>query len=274
MIDNKILGKSILHASLITALSVLCSIGIRVDLDSIFNYSYNIDSDVTDFYTRVAESRSVKTLVEDIRFVDIGAASRGQIAETLMEIENFNPAIIGLDVQFIEQHFDADDSFLEEVIISNDNIIIATDATADSPQSFFYDKIPTSRRGFINLGDEMEVIRKYQVKRVFDGDILLSFPAQIVKGYNPEAFSKLMKRGNGAEYIKYPSKMFYEPYAYFQVPQIGKELTGKVVLVGDILGNSDEHFTPIHPRMKGLMIHAYSVASILDGKFIKVSNGV
>ena len=120
----------------------------------------------------------------------------------------------------------------------------------------------------------MEVIMKYQVKRVFDGDILLSFPAQIVKGYNPEAFSKLMKRGNGAEYIKYPSKMLDEPYAYFQGPQIGKELTGKVVLVGDILGNSDEHFTPIHPRMKGLMIHAYSVASILDGKFIKVSNGV
>ena len=48
-----------------------------------------------------------------------------------------------------------------------------------------------------------------------------------------------------------------------------EEINDKIVLIGTVNDNNDMHYTPIDNDMPGIMIHAYSLSTLISGKPVK-----
>lgn len=91
----------------------------------------------------------------------------------------------------------------------------------------------------------------------------MSFASALAFKAFPEAYLDLSNRGNETEYISFPSREFrvLEPEDLAADPSVAD---GRIVLLGAMTQYSDFHPTPIDAAMPGVLIHAYSLATILQ----------
>ena len=236
---------------------------------------------ITDFYQIVANNKNIKALEQNIVIVSIDSCGRREIAQLLETIDFCNPAAVGLDVFF--NYPSADDSLLISAIEGCNNLVLPCSAVYDNQSgsctgytgSFFYNSLSTKKSyGSVNLaGNDMQsLIREFRPFHLCNGDTINSFATALVKIASPDSYRMLKERGNTMETINFPAYEF-DVYTPQEVLEFSEELEGKIVLIGSLEEPWDFHVTPVSSQMPGIMIHAHSIATILNNRYIKELDG-
>lgn len=271
--------KPLAKASVITLLTLLFSHVAVYDLTSVSFFSpmeKASDFRFSDFYTLVANRRPVKELDGNIVIVALDGCDRAEMARAIDAIDYCAPAAVGLDIVF-GPPLDPDDDPLSESMALCSNFVmpitIEEDSTGYSIFNSYYDEIISPSGGFaaINIqGEEGELttIREFKADFEVDGSVIKSLPTALAQIKNPEAIKKLALRGNDMEEINFASREF-EILTPNEILDRPESIKGKVVLLGKIHDAADRHITPLDNYMPGLLIHAYTLATILDGNYIR-----
>lgn len=103
--------------------------------------------------------------------------------------------------------------------------------------------------------------------------MMLSFPAAVVRQTHPEAFRALMERAKSKklEFVDYASKEF-TVVPIDKIADNPELFTDKITLIGSFSDIADSHKSPVDSRIPGAMIHAYTLSTILDGRYFDGSS--
>lgn len=190
-----ILG-SLIQALIITAIGLLLGItSIHKILDLLdFTKSVNGgDFQMSDVYNNVDENRSVKTLCNDVVIVPIDGYGRPEIADILTTIESMNPAVVGMDIMFVEEH--EGDEYLINSINSCSNVVLPLALDAQSGNcmgAYFYDDLEAAKFGIVNLDitSSNESVRTYQTVYELGERLVNGFALEIASTVSMEAYKK------------------------------------------------------------------------------------
>lgn len=267
----------------ITVLAFLLSLVLfqpfALSITSLVSVPEKSDFNITDFYAIVADSRPIKTLDPHILIVDISSCDRDGIADVLDILSFCDPLAVGLDVVFSESWGPDGDAWLLSAVENCPNLVIAASLAQESESSFrlaetsFFQDSLGIRIGAINLPAKYPraTIREFPVWFPSGNDTIPSFATAVAKLAAPDAAEFLLKRGNRLELINYPSRKF-EIIRPEELIDKAELIHDRVVLVGAAEDFYDIHATPTDSRMPGVLIHAYSIATILDAGYIRVLN--
>lgn len=236
------------------------------------------DFQMSDIFQSVSESKAIHQLSEYITVVSIDGYSRGDVLDALNEISEYSPAAIGLDVFFPVP--DDNNTYFFATLSSLPNLVCAgmygRDENSESfhhiRQSFFEDSISVSL-GYVNLNasSQRDVIREF-VPYVLtsEGDTLFSMPTLLAKLSVPERYEKLIKSRHSTETISFENIEFpVVPVVDILQGNVEKSLlSNKILLVGDVNSISDSYLSPLHEPLSGIMLHAYTLQTILSGDYI------
>lgn len=249
------------HSLCIMTLAILFCKVVPYDPANMPNFGASIDRDITDFYNMVANKRLESKCDTNVVLVDIGLASRLEIADALDLINDSEPLAIGLDVLFDNPKDESDSALIEE-ILSIPNLVVAS-SFCNNTKSFFDELIPLQNKGFAELGDKNQVIRNLFTDSIIGADTLRSFASQIISsaGLRPQKWS------NNGDIIIFPS-IEYDTLRLEEIEECHDRLKGKLVLVGSIADNEDVFYTPTDMRMNGVCIHAHILSTMLSDKNI------
>lgn len=238
-----------------------------------------------------------QNLDTNIILVNIGQLNRAEIARQLERIREQKPKVIGFDGFFQILRDSETDEFLNHELSKEHNLVMASYLHSENIKTGLFDSIELSNpyfnsglTGFVNLGGanpETSTVRKFSSKEIFNHDTLYSLTAKLAMIYDPDAFSRLIKRDKKREIIKYRGNI--EAFGRFDAYEVLDSLTdlsiikNKIVLMG-YMGPSfsshndleDIYFTPLnkelngrsHPDMYGVVIHANILSMILAQDYI------
>jgi hypothetical protein len=269
---------------------------IRLNLHFLDPFSHGVkDYDITDIvYSRLRKAHTA--LDERIVVVNTGRPDRAVLAAMLQRIGEARPKVIGVDVLFSGRQNPETDSALQAVLKKWDNIVLASRLTnfredlnrfetETEVDTFFSNH---ARTGYINFpSTETKTIRFFSPAENTQEGIVISFPAQIARLYDPVAAERLMKRNRKLERIHYTSTgdnfLQFEPANILDSTfDLRPMLEGKIVLIGyndtytDECPLLDKFYTPLNarytgrsePDMHGIDIHANIIQMVLDKKYI------
>lgn len=201
------------------------------------------DFETTDFYQIVDDRRSVRPYSDDIVVVGIDDLSRDEIADAIYMISLCSPAAVGIDILFGYQQ--PDDQKLVEAISALPNAVVP------DTSSYIYSSCPGLHQGsiFLEAPSHRHTIRHCKKEDTFAGEL--------VALYNP--------------HLNVPENMLIEYSACefdvihaSEIPDATDIIDGRIVLVGAVRDISDLHPTPVHDALPGIMIHAASIATMLN----------
>jgi CHASE2 domain-containing sensor protein len=254
------------------------------------------DFDFNDLYFSKT-SKGAKGLVlpdERITIINIGNADRGELALMIDYVAAKNPKVMALDALFYVEKDPQQDSLLRESFRKHKNLIAAHEYECkDKGKScdtlgFIGNYFNTAATyAHVNLNNDELKTQRYFEAFVEDKahNRYTSFPAAIVKAYNPEAYKKLEKKGTKKFIINYQRRVDrywvyrYDSLLLGEVPD--SRLKDKIVLFGYINNDktdiSDKKFTPMNdkiagksiPDMNGIIVHANVISQALDGSYFK-----
>ncbi len=231
----------------------------------------------SDFYTIVADDRAVSTLDEDIAIVPVDGFTRREMARVIDDIDFCEPAAVGLDIAFAPPSNPEDDPLAESLAQCPTLVMpirVSNDSDGMHPIHLsYYDDIvePAGGFGAVNIqGDAKARSTVREFTRIFDtkeGPVT-SFPAALIAMGRPETAKKLSERPVKDEYINFASRKFdiVDPEEILDNPDLVK---GKIVLIGKMQNAGDLHVTPLDNFTPGLLIHAYTLATMISGDFIR-----
>lgn len=248
-------------------------------VSALFSTPEKNDFTITDFYNIVADSRAVSRLDDNIVIVNIDNSNRDEIADIISVATLAGAKAIGLDVMFEDQR-EGDGPLLQA--ISDAPVIVqplAMRQTSDADSfavrgaSYFY-TVPGATESHYAAASmpsryERSVVREMRTFFPSDsGTAIPSFAVALAEAAAPQAAEQLKARGNRFEMINYHSRRFctIEPE---ELLDRADELSDRIVLIGALNETSDQHQTPVNYSMPGVMIHAHSLATILDGAYMK-----
>lgn len=243
-----------------------------------------------------ATRKGLLTSDSNVVIVDCSRFDRNQIAEKLMEVDSYDPKVIGLDLRFIKDYDSSKNDCLvriiTDIINSKNNIVLAADYEEGEPEELwqipFYRQLSKSVDGnnTINIGynetkDETETLREFQpyFKRK-DGEIDTSFDIMVIKNvFTAQSFqgSKISEEKN--RIINF-WKMRQNLSRYLvDWPDSDEHIDfrNKIVLLGlyDSAIVEDKHYTPLNgsfgrsvPDMSGVEYHAQVISMIVNNDFI------
>lgn len=240
---------------------------------------WELDFQSSDFYQIVADARAEKVLDDQIVIIPIDKLSRKEICHLIEDIALCSPRAIGLDV-FFAFPMEGDDHLLEVLrntpgLISSMGVISKGNKQWEISDSYLLDSLRDSSRGIVN----MNVKRRYHMVRDFvpcyqtDRGIIKHFALALASQANPVIGERLqtsfMEKPTQVIPIDYPSREFdvIEPEDIFE--HIDK-LKDKVVMIGAMHDTQDIFITPINDTMPGIMVHAYTLSTILGERYTNV----
>lgn len=236
------------------------------------------DFQFSDFYSMVADNRGVAEINDRIAVVPVDGNSRNEIARTLVDIDFCNPAAVGLDIIFSSPRYPGSDS-LANALAACRNLVMPIMVQEDGNSipaplhASHYDSFVEPQGGYGSImiegkrGERLPV-RSFSGSTIAGGDTILGMPAALAKIADPKAFEILLNRKNREEIIKYASVRFdiVSPEEILANPD---KIEGRIVLVGHIHDLSDMHVTPLDNFTPGLLIHAYTAATIVSRNYIR-----
>ncbi len=238
----------------------------------------------SDIFAQVAESRPVRQLDPDIIILDIGNSNRSEIAQALFELSLCSPKAVAVDILFAEPH--DDDSDLLNAITSIPGIIMAYSLAEDSiidgkmtfrpgETSFFMDSLISSdviyaatnlpTDGSSDRGRVRDYVLSFPGS---DGITRSSFVGAIAAAAFPEALIGCKNQG----VVSYPSHEF-TTITSDHIIDNAAAFEDKVVIVGSLSDAYDMHATPINSYFAGVLIHAYALATIVNGTELQEAPG-
>lgn len=263
-----------------------------------FNYDFILEKS-NDFSDNI-----VIVAIDDESLNSLGKFSewnRDNFAKVINKINEYNPAVIGVDVEFFDSS-SGDDS-LALAIKNSSNIVFASKletktrfneeegviekyVTEQKPIDIFYDELGVDGVGFANtLADKDGYVRNATINATFDGVNYSSFAEQIYKKY-----AKVMDydyeeyKANKRYLINYNAKpgvgfdvlSFNSIYNDSYSDMIYKDyFEDKIILIGAYAsGLSDDYFAPIshNVKMNGVEIHANILNNMNNNMFINNAN--
>lgn len=252
------------------------------------------DFEYTDLYYSQYKAKQV-AYNEDIVLVNIGDADREGIAAILTLVQSMNPKAVGVDVAFVERRDAENDSLLrnalpgDAVLASQLNYTHSASAKGKARRQLYEEKthpyFEVRNEGYGNfVAEEGKTVRYFKPATVVQGDTVLSFVGQLLKGSNPAVYRAMMERKKETEIINYSDEKFVvlDPSYLVVNEHFDKLIAGKYVFVG-YLGDGngtgsmeDLHLTPLNksfgghsiPDMYGLEIHAHILNMALRGTYV------
>ncbi|MFY0601079.1 MAG: CHASE2 domain-containing protein [Cyclobacteriaceae bacterium] len=201
-------------------------------------------SDLVMSQLRVAPNAS-----EDILVVNIANANREEIATMIRIIEQYDPAVVGVDVTFNIPKPYAEDSLLALVLSENDNVIIGSELRLPNFETGLFDTLlvpepllaQNADFGFVNLltnaknQDDLKSCRDFLVREQVKGieEEQYSFAVKMAQYKNPVLTQKFLDRGNQIETINYKGN----------VMDFGKSVFGTRYFVLDIFDVFEGNFS-------------------------------
>jgi CHASE2 domain-containing sensor protein len=245
------------------------------------------------YYTKIKKEAPIDT---NVIIVNIGYNNRYQILQQLQKIKQYQPAVIGLDIQFLKHKDPTIDGLLEAEINATSNIVMASYLAEDPHNHGHYRteietsalNLPKASWGYINFigKDEQYPVRYFNPIYQHTKTPHDAFGVAIAKKYNPQAYDVLVKRHKKVETINYSRRQ--EQYHVIDVNELEDStadfgfMRGKIVLMG-FLGPDvqtkvieENRFTPMNPKfsgkaypdMYGVVIHANIISSVLEQSYI------
>ena len=273
--DIHTLEENIVHVIAITILSVIITWVVTEFHPASHIMQVVAEVDDTEFSDLYMHSThySAQKRNSNITIADVSQCNRRDITTFLAKLKETDAAVIGLDVQF--SYPEAEDTTLIEVIRSMDNIVMPT-----NDGSYFDSLLTTTIFGDVRL----DVRHQYDIVRTMrfyaeNNPSQLSFAAAIAKKYSnnslllPDKESTLIYF-DSLELGDQRRILSVDKYISGEKPwdSIKDIVKNKIVLIGDTKAPMDFHRTPIDAQMPGLMIHAYSIDTLLSKHFIGQSN--
>lgn len=263
-----------------------------------FNYDFILEKS-NDFSDNI-----VIVAIDDESLNSLGKFSewdRGYFAKVINKINEFNPSVIGVDVEFFDPS--SGDSNLALALKDSNNIVFASKletktrfneeesviekyVTEQKPIDVFYNELGSDGIGFANtLADKDGYVRNATINATFDGTSYSSFAEQIYKKYAlANDFDYTEYKTNKRYLINYNAKpgagydvlSFNSIYNDTYSDVIYKDyFEDKIVLIGAYAsGLSDDYFSPIshNIKMNGVEIHANILNNMYNDMFIKNAN--
>lgn len=273
----------ILTALIVTAVSCAIAYLVMVPLSEsilakLFSAPETSDFTMSDMFIQFADARPIRHIDDRIVLVDIGYANREGIAEALEIISASQPKAVGLDVNFPNPK-DESDSYLMEALEMQNILVLPLGVEKEGEYfkvddvPFFYDSLKSENihYGVVNLPakSSRSSIREFEIEFPLSPDsVIPSYVVELIKVTDPQKYNLLKKRSQERETIDYASREF-NILPIDQLIENTEMLAGKYVLVGALGDAYDMHATPLNSNMAGLMIHANSLATILDGVWYK-----
>lgn len=275
-----------LHAAIVLAASYLivsCFILSTKSLSFFSVLDESGDVPMSDMYLYISSKRGPAKLDTTITLVSIDfCKDRLEIARLIEQIDSLHPKVIGLDVFFQNWKEPKTDTILENVIRKCKNIAVA--CRLDTAQledndiynvcihNFFVNKKNDYNfiEGFINLdSDGSSPVQTFTPKLFLQKenalDTLYSFALQTVRLYNEAYFQKLLQRKGNLELINF-QPLHFSKISKDEVADCEEDITNKIVLIGSL--SEDVHKTPINLQMHGMEIHAHTISTIIEEKYI------
>lgn len=252
------------------------------------------DIDFNDLSYASLKSHRSNSPDKKIVIVNIGNASRTEIATILQKVNAGGASTIGLDVFFESPKDHVADSALAATITHLPKVVLCNniDFEVDPPLLHpNYFTAPASITGFDNLpGEKPGVIRYFLPFAGVKDSVVNSFAAAVVQTADAEKFNKLKNRSNTLEFINYRREA--DQYLLINYTDLlnnkvslADAFNNKIVLIGLVDSNmnniEDKYFTPLNekfvgksiPDMNGVVIHANIISMILEGDYVKRSPG-
>lgn len=235
------------------------------------------DFQFSDFYTLVANDRAIRTLDSNIVIVPVDGCNRREMARAIDDIDYCAPAAVGLDIAFSAPSEPADDP-LAQSLSACAHLVMPVIASEDGTgytidHVSYYDSVVQPSGGFaaVNIQGEHDAratVREFAKHFPTSDGALRSMPAALAAIAHPEAARRLEARNHDDEAICYISREF-ETIRPDEIIDNADRIEGKIVLVGKLQDAADLHTTPLDNFTPGLLIHAYTTATILSGDFIR-----
>ena len=229
--------------------------------------------DLSDIYATVGNGSASHNQSEDIVIVNTDHCTRSQIAEAIETVNGMNPKVIGLDLMFIDS-MDYHDRLLSSILGCNALVLPISlegkekgnDLFEIKDSSYFYNLIPSKKLGVINLAGNgpASVIRTFSPFFKLKDYSLDNFSSAIVKCYSNDKYEELKKK-QGRLFIHYHA-IDFEIERWNEIKK--EDIEGKIVLIGSINNESDQHLTPIGVK-SGIIIHAATINTILYDNYIE-----
>lgn len=269
--------KNIIQSIIVTMISLILATTALHELSSLLNFEHTVQGDdfqISDVYNNVANSRSVSYLSKDVTIIGLDGSSRNDIATVVSVVDSLQPKAIGLDILFFWE-YEGDERLISS-LDNCSNLVLPIEIEDDSKSthgSYFYDFLSTPHFGAINLDSYAlsQAVRSFWPSFTVGGRTFNSFGAELVSIAMPEKYQELMARHKESETISYPSVEFMTisyPEFLENPDAFSQDVTGKIILLGDLADGSDFHMTPIDVGTPGVKIHAYIIDTIINNKFI------
>ena len=267
-----------------TLLALLASKSVIYDFSSLEVFApieKKVDFRLSDIYNTVEQYRSTQTLSRDIVVVSVDNCDREQTLDVIHKISDCKPKAIGLDISFAVPKDEESNAYLLETLLFTPNLVSAsmvkkTDSIYRLEPLSFYDldeDFEPEHTGYVNL----DATHPWNVIRTFipyvcleGGDTLPSMPLALAQIASPERAQQLIDRANPTEIIDFTScEIEIITSEKLDYTAVSKRLRNKIVLIGDTADQKDIYLTPLHDPTPGVMIHAYTLQTILNGRYIR-----
>ena len=244
----------------------------------------NID-EMSDYYTAVWESRN-RYSVDNDRFaiIDITEYSRHQITDILSIVRDMKPKIIGLDVSYIHEENQAEDSLLVSTIQSIPNIVLPVEYSDEEhgvPEfkpGIFHDRLNSKEYGVVSFPDNRDIIRNFRPTFYIDNNSIDAFSCVIAKKCGADISSLNNKRSITINYttLKLTDDDVIPGFQFLNLNSrdslaLSSAISDKIVLMGSTHLTNDHHLTPLGTSASGIIIHAHVINSLLENKIIRTT---
>ena len=232
------------------------------------------DFQLSDLYTKVADKRPVSKCSDRVIVMSTDDCSREEIVAMVDILRDFSPAAIGVDINF--RYPTDDDRHMISVFDDCDNIVLPLIISSEYDEnSFLTGLLPFDKFAAVNMErfSTWGPIRSFRPMFSTAEGTVPGFPVRLAALADPYQTEKFLKRGKESEFINFHSCTF-EILTFEDLfdKKASEKIADKVVLLGDLKNSKDVFPVPHKDIMPGVMIHAYSVETILSGTLVDSMN--
>lgn len=243
------------------------------------------DFEITDLV--MSQLRVAPPADDEIVVVNFAYENREGIAYMIDILEQYDPAVIGVDVTFNERKEYQEDSLFHLVLKSYDNIVLGSELRMFNEKTEQFDTLllpvdylsENADFGFVNLltnaenQEDLKSCREFVTRQYVKGmeKEQYAFAIKLAQYKDPEKVQKFLDRGNEIEVINYKGNIisfnqtdFGTRYYVLDVHDVFNEnftpdiIRDKVVImcffgryIGDENTREDLYFTPLNKRYVG-----------------------
>jgi adenylate cyclase len=205
----------------------------------------------------------------------------GVLARTIDAIDGAGAKVIGLDVLFVRTARPDNEAELiaairrakaKIVLAAADERVSLSPRQRERQQAFFRDALRPA--GYANLAVERDFIVRFRAQPSPGSAFPKSFAEALAEhaGFAPAAQRRripwLRSPSDGSDtFLTLSADALLRPAGDPMLGAAKQSLRGKIVIVAGMLSDIDVHRTPLQP-MHGALIHAHSLAGIIDGRSI------